>query len=113
MIGRLMFVASIGRTVSTAGHSSLSPGDTTPEPAVKTTALVSIAPVRERSTISYSRRPDASFVTQLIATANQAPETRTLRRGSSADAQVAYRATVTQDNARHAPLPGAQLSRSI
>ena len=35
-------------------------------------------------------RPDASFVAQLIATAEQAPQTRNLRRGSHADAQAAY-----------------------
>jgi len=35
-------------------------------------------------------RPDPSFVTQLIATAEQAPQTRFMRRGSCADAQAAY-----------------------
>ena len=35
-------------------------------------------------------RPDPGFVTQLIATAAQAPQTRSLRRGSLADAQTAY-----------------------
>jgi hypothetical protein len=35
-------------------------------------------------------RPDPSFVTQLIATAEQAPQTRNLRRASCADAQAAY-----------------------
>ena len=35
-------------------------------------------------------RPDPTFVTHLIATAAQAPQTRSLRRGSLADAQTAY-----------------------
>ncbi|WMT74764.1 hypothetical protein [Bradyrhizobium sp. Ash2021] len=35
-------------------------------------------------------RPDPGFVTQLIATAEQAPQTRSLRRASLADAQIAY-----------------------
>ena len=35
-------------------------------------------------------RPDANFVTQLIATAEHLPQTCSLRRGSTADAQVAY-----------------------
>ncbi len=35
-------------------------------------------------------RPDAGFVTQLIATAALAPQTRPLRRGTAADAQMAY-----------------------
>ncbi len=35
-------------------------------------------------------RPDASFLTQLIATADHIPQTCNLRRGSPADAQAAY-----------------------
>ncbi|MDB5875907.1 MAG: hypothetical protein JWQ07_5349, partial [Ramlibacter sp.] len=35
-------------------------------------------------------RPDSTFLTHLIATAEQAPQTRTLRRASLADAQTAY-----------------------
>jgi hypothetical protein len=35
-------------------------------------------------------RPDVGFVTHLIATAEQAPQTRSLRRASPADAQSAY-----------------------
>ncbi len=38
-------------------------------------------------------RPDPGFVTQLIATEAQAPQTRSLRRGSAADAQTAYGAS--------------------
>ncbi|MGY3620010.1 hypothetical protein [Bradyrhizobium sp. USDA 10063] len=37
-------------------------------------------------------RPDAGFVTQLIATAALAPQTRPLRQGTPADAQSAYSA---------------------
>jgi hypothetical protein len=35
-------------------------------------------------------RPDPSFVAQLIANAEQLPQTSRLRRGSSEDAQLAY-----------------------
>jgi hypothetical protein len=35
-------------------------------------------------------RPDPTFLAQLIATAEQAPQTRHLRRASLADAQTAY-----------------------
>ncbi len=35
-------------------------------------------------------RPSSIFVTHLIATANQAPQTRGLRRATAADAQTAY-----------------------
>lgn len=38
-------------------------------------------------------RPDPTFVAQLIATADQAPQTRRLRRGSLAEAQTAYGAS--------------------
>jgi hypothetical protein len=41
-------------------------------------------------------RPDPSFVAQLIATADQAPQTRSLRRASLADAQTAYGASQTR-----------------
>ena len=45
-------------------------------------------------------RPDPIFVTHLIATAEQAPQTRSLRRGTPADAQTAY-------SANRRPAPGA------
>jgi hypothetical protein len=38
-------------------------------------------------------RPDPTFVTHLIATAEQVPQTRSLRRGTAADAQTAYGAS--------------------
>jgi hypothetical protein len=38
-------------------------------------------------------RPSSIFVTHLIATAEQAPQTCHLRRASAADAQTAYRAS--------------------
>jgi hypothetical protein len=41
-------------------------------------------------------RPDPTFVAQLIATADGAPQTCCLRRASLADAQIAYRASQTR-----------------
>jgi hypothetical protein len=41
-------------------------------------------------------RPDPTFLAQLIATADQAPQTCRLRRASPADAQLAYRAGRTR-----------------
>jgi hypothetical protein len=41
-------------------------------------------------------RPDSIFVTHLIATAEQLPQTRSLRRATLADAQTAYRAHPVQ-----------------
>ena len=54
---------------------------------------VELVPVTQ--TVQWSRksaaaRPDPSFVTHLIATADQAPQTRSLRRASIEDAQTAY-----------------------
>ena len=54
------------------------------------TALVPIAGQTRWLPKTPLTRPDPSFVTQLIATAEQAPQTRMLRRGSCADAQAAY-----------------------
>ncbi len=45
-------------------------------------------------------RPNSIFVTHLIATAEQVPQTRSLRRATPADAQTAYRANQHQ-------IPGA------
>jgi|SRR6266404_2018216 len=55
-------------------------------------ALVPVNPSVERTRTSHLRsaRPSAFFVTHLIATATQAPQTRSLRRASLADAQTAY-----------------------
>ena len=52
--------------------------------------LVPLSPHPDPCTKMPLRRPDASFVVQLIATAERAPQTRNVRRGSCADAQAAY-----------------------
>jgi len=54
-------------------------------------ALVATAETADRTLRLVVVRPDASFVTQLIATAEQLPQTRSLRRGAPADALSAYR----------------------
>jgi len=59
-------------------------------------ALVPVVP-----TVHWSRVPDqqasrADFVAHLIATAEHAPQTRSLRRATPADAQAAYRAGQSQ-----------------
>ena len=52
--------------------------------------LVPVTPaVHEASKLALTR-PDASFVAQLIATAEQLPQTRNLRRAEPADALSAY-----------------------
>ena len=58
-------------------------------------ARTELVPVTEA--VRWSPRPvprsDPTFVAQLIATADQAPQTRSLRRASPADAQAAYGAS--------------------
>lgn len=62
-------------------------------------ASVELVPVTR--TVSWSAtksmaRPDPSFLTHLIATADHVPQTRSLRRASPADAQTAYGASQTR-----------------
>jgi hypothetical protein len=54
-------------------------------------ALVPTGETAARALRLVAVRPDASFVTQLIATAEQLPQTRSLRRAAPADALSAYR----------------------
>jgi hypothetical protein len=58
-------------------------------------ALVPVVPTAQWShgPIQQLPRPNSTFVTQLIATAEQAPQTRSLRRATTADAMIAYRAS--------------------
>jgi hypothetical protein len=63
--------------------------------AAEKPACVALVPVVP--TVRWSRVPDqqmsrADFVTQLIATAEYAPQTRSLRRATPAVAQAAYEA---------------------
>jgi phospholipase C len=55
-------------------------------------ALVPVVPSVQWSHPAHLQRADSTFVTQLIATAEQAPQTRALRRATLADAQSAYSA---------------------
>ena len=58
-------------------------------------ACAELVPVAQsvRWSPRWAPRPDPTFVAQLIATADQAPQTRSLRRASLADAQTAYGAS--------------------
>jgi hypothetical protein len=64
-------------------------------------ACVALVPMVQRTEWTAHRRPSrpaSTFVAQLLATAEQAPQTRGLRRGTAADAQTAYSAN--RDQAR-------------
>jgi hypothetical protein len=58
-------------------------------------AGMALVPMVEPARWSYARplpRPDSIFLTHLIATREQAPQTCTLRRASASDANAAYTA---------------------
>jgi len=55
-------------------------------------ALVPVAPSVQFLSKLPLPRPDPTFVTHLIASAEQVPQARRLRRATSADAQLAYAA---------------------
>ena len=67
-------------------------------------ALVPMVPSVEWSQTTHSplSRPDPTFVTHLIATAAHAPQTRTLRRATLADAQTAYQSATVPPYAKAA-----------
>jgi hypothetical protein len=78
--------------MSAEGYSTFSEIDEAPVGSC--TALTVLRPVSEPARpIRVLPRPDASFLAQLIATADHSPQTRTLRRASSADAMAAYHST--------------------
>jgi hypothetical protein len=64
-----------------------------PNPSVELVPLSARPDVHPAGVLN---RPDASFLTHLIATADHVPQTRGLRRGSYADAQAAYGPHVTE-----------------
>ena len=67
--------------------------DGAPEDGPRCVALVAVQPTRVDATRAPGRpRSRADFVAHLIATADRAPQTRTLRRATPADAQAAYQA---------------------
>lgn len=62
--------------------------------------LVEVAPLRRTAPPAYSlSRPDPFFITQLLATADQIPQTRSLRRAEVSDVQAAYRAAADRNAA--------------
>jgi hypothetical protein len=79
-------------------QSSRQPDPTDSARSGAQSACVALVPVAtptqwQRAPILPLSRPDPTFVTHLIATAEQAPQTRGFRRASPADAQTAYRTT--------------------
>lgn len=56
-------------------------------------------PLRSAPPSSHWSRPDPNFIAHLIATAEQSPQTRTLRRAEIADVEAAYRAVANHNAA--------------
>lgn len=77
--------------------------------AVSTHAIVPQQKFHSRAAI-VSTRPDASFVAHLIATAEQVPQTRALRRASIAEAMSYYDA-VTKVSSSASGIRATGLSR--
>ncbi|WP_425989114.1 hypothetical protein [Afipia sp. DC4300-2b1] len=84
----------VSRIASTTGPSSqarqtgAAANPASAEP-VSHRALVPVEPPGRMPAVRPAR-PDASFVTHLIAMAEQTPQTRTLRRATPADAHAVY-----------------------
>jgi hypothetical protein len=88
-----MPMAKVRSIVANAAPMRRRAGDT----AVPRTASMALVPLAEASSPGvvsslHLNRPDPSFVTHLIATVQQSPQTRTLRRAATADVQAAYQA---------------------
>ena len=88
-----MSITVTSRVFPTTSHPMRRAGDIVIEKAAAdTVALTPTEPVARAAPVSLrSTRPDASFLAHLIATAEQAPQTRVLRRADIADVEAAYR----------------------
>jgi hypothetical protein len=74
-----------------------------PDSETACTALMPLAaPMQSASLAPQLSRPDPTFLAQLIATAEQLPQTRLYRRAAPADALTAY-------GAREAPRLGLRM----
>jgi len=81
------------------------------EAASECVALVPVAlPPHSPSPAERLARPDASFLTQLIATAEHVPQTCALRRATPAVAQAAYGSATNQTRTK---LPGREMQQII
>lgn len=87
-----MFVSPVQSSRARPADRKTVPNDPNQAPP-PSTALVPVTPAPAAPRISGGgTRPDPAFVAHLIAVAQQAPQTRTLRRASPEEAQTHYRA---------------------
>jgi hypothetical protein len=95
-----MVITAAQRVSATTSHPMRRAGDFTvgsvPDPApVAASAVVQTEPPLRSAPTSRVARPEAPFLAQLIATAEQDPQTRALRRADVAVVNAAYRAAST------------------
>jgi len=90
-----MPIAELSRVALSAPYATREIG-AAPAPGVASeNALVPVSAMAQRAPLASQSHllSEAPFLTHLIATAEQIPQTRTLRRATPAEAQAAYRST--------------------
>ena len=83
-------VAPLEPTASACARSAQSEAPAVPQPSIR--ALVPLRPSPTSGIGPSAQRPSATFLTQLIATAQQAPQTRQRRRAEPDEANAVYAA---------------------
>ena len=90
-----MSITATSRISPTTSHPMRRAGDVVIERETvqnETRAIARTEPVSRAMPASLrTARPDPSFITHLIATAEQVPQTRVLRRAEIVDVEAAYR----------------------
>lgn len=92
-----MSITVTSRITPTTSHPMRRAGDmvierVTPKATAPIQTLTPTEPVQRTAPASLrTARADPAFVTHLLATAEQVPQTRTLRRADAGDADMAYR----------------------
>ncbi len=107
-----MLVVATSPTAAAKAAPSARSGGEAPQPATGRTTLAPVAAIRRRAATLVSSRPDAPFVTQLIASAEHMAQTRVLRRATEADAQAAYLA-LAQRQPSGLAAAGTRVSRRV
>jgi hypothetical protein len=90
-----MSIAEVSQVAALAPTATRAVGDAPAQSGASETALVPVSPgpQRFRPAGQSPLRSEAPFLAHLIATAELVPQTRTLRRGTPAEAVAAYRST--------------------
>jgi hypothetical protein len=90
-----MPIAELSRVALAAPYAMREVGAAPAPGGLSDNALVPVATIARRTALAGQNRSlsEAPFLTHLIATAEQIPQTRTLRRATPAEAQAAYRST--------------------